>query len=384
MTQTKAWRLVAWSGSIALLALACTSDDGDPAVEDGAVDASASEGDGGGDARAPVDLDGGRPDGMVDASQPRIDARTDTGTDGGADADIDPRDSVCRQEEAELTSFVRANRQCTIDSDCAIIGSCSGTLGFYAVRADARDAGQPLTESSTCGTSDGPTYEAVCENQQCVKRYDGNACGSISSACQSSHALYEFSCPARGLQEATCHQRCSGASDTRCAPDFSCQQREVVAAVGGCEVPRVQTWLCAPKPSCEVVLALESMGKRSRSLLPGSPTPVPLELWATNPTAEPKTFTYQPRCGGELLSGLGSYDAWGACLAGQCDPNPAPKQVTIPAGQRVLLGTANVQATPSTCNAVGLAPGEYEVGFSLSQVQGATVCAPELFELRAR
>lgn len=382
MTYWSARRTRAWSGLAALLAVACTTEDGDPSLVDGAVDASAL--DGGGDARAPAELDSGRLDAAGDAAPSRVDAQADARADGGSDAQADPQ-SACERANEELTTFVRTHRQCASDADCAIIGGCSQTLGFYAVRADARDAGQPLTESHTCGGSDGPTYEAVCENQQCVTRYDGNACGSISSKCQSSHELYAFSCPSWApLQDGTCHQRCSGASDTRCAADFSCQQREVVAAEGGCTVARVPTWLCAPKPSCEVVLALESAGSKSRMLLPGSATPAPLELWAVNPTAQPKTFTYRPRCGGELFSGLGTYDAWGACLAGQCDPNPAPKQVTIPAGQRVSLGTANVQAAPSTCNAGGLAAGEYNVAFSLSEVQGATVCAPEPLELRVR
>lgn len=319
---------------------------------------------------ATVQPDGSMPDGSV--------------PDGSSESDAS---TTCEVERAALQNFLTAHRACSSDADCTLIGSCSGP-SFEAVSTSARDEAQRLADAISCKIFDGPLYEPRCEANTCVSRPSGASCGGRGSLCQSGQALYETNCSDAGSTESACYKKCSGASDGTCPSGFSCQTTQVVSQSGGCAAPKIDAWLCRPAPSCEVALSIDATAgsdprsyKRYTMFALGDES-VSIELWAENLTDAPKTFRYDPRCASHDLTGLGSYDAFGACLAGAC-PTPIPaREITLQPRERALLGTGMVRTRPSDCNANGLASGSYDVGFTLANVTGAAVCGPDALELK--
>lgn len=288
-------------------------------------------------------------------------------------------ETTCEAQYEAVQAFVASHRECRVDSDCAIIGGCSGSFGFTAVTASARDEGQRLPIDEECALHDGSLYAPLCEQGSCVMRPTGGQCGGIASPCRDDQELYRTTCTAPD----TCLQRCEGGADARCGAGFSCQPMQVVPVSGECSATLTRA-MCAPAPSCEVLLSIEGMTQSpadrgtARSQLLGS---LPLELWAENLTQVAKTFRYQRPCpGGPTLTGIGEYDAWGVCLAGACPTNP-PTEVTLAPRQRVSLGQARIDAQANDCNPSPLAPGNYAVGFVLEAAEGATLCGPVPYQL---
>jgi len=291
------------------------------------------------------------------------------------------RDEVCTAQDERVRKFIAGHRSCGSDADCAIIGSCSQSFSFAAVSVSAREESQRLPIDRECAPQDGPTYAAMCEQGSCVARTDGAVCGGDVSTCKLGYELYSASCGG----EPSCRKRCTGAADTSCGAGFSCQQTQV-APVGECTatLPR---WLCMPEPRCELLLGVEAdqdapyASRAKRTILLNRE--VDVELWAENLTSAPKTLRYQRPCpAGPTLTGLSGYDAWNSCLAGVCETN-APTELMVPAGARVSLGRANIARAANSCNPSGLAMGNYEIGFVLDAVEGATLCGPETYELVA-
>ena len=305
--------------------------------------------------------------------------------DGGADSE---GIAECEATQQTLQRFVGEHRDCASDGDCTLVGTCSATAGFAAVSTSARAEAQRLADAVRCESVDGPLFAPVCEQGSCVARPTGGSCGGRASVCQSTHALYQTTCTDAGSPEAACYETCSGPTDDRCQSGFSCQATQVTPVTGGCSAPQIDAFLCRPAAGCEVALSVEitaapdTRSLKSYALFAGSQETVSLGLWAENLTAAPKTFRYGPRCVGHHLTGLGSYDAFSACLAGACPEDQEPKEITLAPGERALLGTGTVRGAADDCNPSGLARGSYDVGFMLEQLDGATACGPEPVQLR--
>jgi len=196
---------------------------GDAARDGGAGLAAKRDGGGAMDAGR----DGGRLDAALDDGGPQSAPDGGGGLDGGLNGG-----DVCGAESARIETFVAANRACASDGDCAIVGACSLGFGFLAVNVAARAEGQHLSDTyeSQCSASDGPTFHAVCQAGSCVRRHTGHACGAVGPGpCPPTHELYHLACPGDAGTEvvATCQQRCTGPTDTRCGAGLSCQSTKV-------------------------------------------------------------------------------------------------------------------------------------------------------------
>src|SRR5687768_1648572 len=90
--------------------------------------------------------DGGDTDDGVEAGVDTalLDSGPDSGPDAGPDAWVDP----CEPHRETMHEFLGANRDCEVDSDCVIVGDCSGGFGFYAVNVAAQAEGEALSQST--------------------------------------------------------------------------------------------------------------------------------------------------------------------------------------------------------------------------------------------
>lgn len=323
-------------------------------------------------------VDGGGADGQTPSEAA---VAPEAGDDGGTPlpGDLDLR---CREGLQRLETFLSSRRSCERHEDCAIIGGCSGSIGFAAVRADARDEAQRMAEG-ICGYNDGPLYSASCEQNRCVTRRSGGVCGSApgTGSCRDGQALYALRCDGSEMQK-SCESACDGPSDARCPTGYSCQQTPVYDQ--GCTAAASQLFLCRPTPACEVALSLELEGSyytRATKVAISALAPAKsLKIWAENLTAETKSIRYRPPCPAPArLTGLGEYDPFGTCLAGAC-PEAAMRDVVLEPGARVSLGTAQVSAQPGDCGP-GLPRGFYDIGLALPELSGAAACGPAPFQL---
>jgi hypothetical protein len=182
----------------------------------------------------------------------------EAGPDGDAGTALDARvldagsacldaGSACAEEKA----YLAAHRGCSTDSDCVIVGSCSGGFGFEAVEVSAKERAQQYSDQTSCGqVFDGPTFHAVCEQGRCSARGTGWWCGGpladagIPGRCSPDEEQYVIGCDAA---IPTCAKRCTGAGDTRCGGERSCEQTQVSAATPpyglGCGNV-IDVWLC--------------------------------------------------------------------------------------------------------------------------------------------
>jgi len=96
---------------------------------------------------------------------------------------------MCEPHRSTTSAFLAAHRDCAVDADCTVVGSCSGGFGFAAVSASAAEQAQALSDATPngCGAFDGPQYRAVCERAgsdsaagQCALREQGRACGEAA------------------------------------------------------------------------------------------------------------------------------------------------------------------------------------------------------------
>ena len=96
------------------------------------------------------------------------------GCSGGTDSE-DP--AACESRAAAYTTFMDTHRDCTQDSDCAVIGDCGPHANFAAVRAEHAEEATTL-HSALCGEAyDGPTYDAVCQDGKCQLSQQTGYCG---------------------------------------------------------------------------------------------------------------------------------------------------------------------------------------------------------------
>lgn len=155
--------------------------------------------------------------------------------------------------EGERT-FLNTHRWCEKNSDCVIVGTCSGSFGFRAVERAVQTEAQSLVDRGDCDlVFDGPTFSAVCERGICTPRPDGRACGAPVreggiSGCPAGQEQYLASCDTPmtwGFDIQGCETHCDGAGDTSCGAGRVCQQVKVLPVVrSGCEL--IDAWLCRP------------------------------------------------------------------------------------------------------------------------------------------
>jgi hypothetical protein len=138
--------------------------------------------------------------------------------------------------------------------------------------------------------------------------------------------------------------------------------------------------LCLPAPACQLVLATRLDGRDAIAL--HRDAAARLELTVENTTDAPVTFTHNRACHGPRVSGLGSYDLWNECLAGDCPAVDMPVTITLAAHETRVLAEALVAPSASTCNQAGLADGTYALTFGLIDVTGASLCGPAAAELK--
>lgn len=129
---------------------------------------------------------GGAPgQGPRDASVPPPDAATDAATDAAL-PDVSRPDaggpSVCEQASEAFRSFVAANRGCSLDSDCTMIGDCEPNADFEAINVAAAAMGYALMMVRCASIADGPTFAAICQDGQCVRGPENGCCGCPSDA----------------------------------------------------------------------------------------------------------------------------------------------------------------------------------------------------------
>ncbi|MET0342649.1 MAG: hypothetical protein ABW252_16710 [Polyangiales bacterium] len=318
-------------------------------------------------------------------------AQDDSGTGdpqlivGDKDAEVEkPDDQVadsCEERAAFFASFVATHQDCTVDADCAIIGSCSDA-NFRSIRRDAAEQGAYLMQRDCETAFDGPTYNAVCVANKCERTPSGASCGQApQSDCPDGTQMQEPGCsPQEGEASFTrgCYASCS--DDTACAPGFSCQATTVNPCVpapgsnGACAACGAHgVKLCLPAPDCEVELAVSLGSERTvQTVTRGGSTDV--SLWLRNRTDRALTLAFDVPCPGPTLSGLGAYVPWMACAAGACPTDPVATTVTLAPGEKLKWRSTTVEVSPSLCNPSGLPKGRYAPSFTLPNLTGAKVC----------
>ena len=298
-----------------------------------------------------------------------------------------------------MSQFLAANSHCEVDSDCVIVGDCSGGFGFYAVNAAAREEGEALSldTPAECGAFDGPLYHAVCEEGTCGELETGDACGTYhegpSGVCPDTDVPYVQSC---ALAEAGdlaidtgCHRRCGEGGASVCPAGFACQAASGCAyGYGGggvgngnscteCEPSSVE--LCVPDPACEVVLELDFAGEPSAWF--GELHELTLTLSARNVSDAEVTISIAA-CASPELEGLGDYDAFELCAAGAC-VETEPREITLLPSQRMMLAQPTLRRYGSSCND-DIADGDHTITFSLPDVTGAQLCGSAPVALHVR
>jgi hypothetical protein len=101
-----------------------------------------------------------------------------------------------------------------------------------------------------------------------------------------------------------------------------------------------------------------------------------LRVTLVNRTDQPLTFTYDQPCAGPAVTGLGDFDLWDSCLQGACEIDPVPTTITLAPRERRITAQRVVTPSASTCNPQGLGVGDYRLGLTLANLQGATQCGP--------
>jgi hypothetical protein len=122
---------------------------------------------------------GGEPYRDADVLLPR-DATVDPGDAsdvGGADGDDTGPRAICARNKRAFTNFLLANQGCSEDSECTMIGDCDLHADWQPINVAAATQGYTLMTERCSATSDGPTYEARCENGKCVEAERNGYCG---------------------------------------------------------------------------------------------------------------------------------------------------------------------------------------------------------------
>jgi hypothetical protein len=79
--------------------------------------------------------------------------------------------------EADV-DFVAEHNRCTSDSDCVIVGGCSGEWGFRAVSSSAQEEARARSRATECRVFDGPIYSTACRDNRCALLPTGAYCGA--------------------------------------------------------------------------------------------------------------------------------------------------------------------------------------------------------------
>ena len=142
--------------------LGCDGDDSGPfIVTDG--------GSGGGPANSAGKggSGGSTPDDRDAAPPPERDASSDASAP-----------TACELKDQALEAVVAANRSCSQDSDCQMIGDCGRNIDWRAVNASAAQEGYTLMNARCYPAgADGPMYIARCQSGVCVAEESG-LCGA--------------------------------------------------------------------------------------------------------------------------------------------------------------------------------------------------------------
>jgi hypothetical protein len=338
-----------------------------------------------------ADAHAARPD--TDASESARDGGSvDGAADRDADLDADALDAdssvsadagTCGAASKQLADFIAAHRSCSVDSDCAIVGDCSHA-DFQAVQRAHRDEAQSLA-LQTCGSVDGPTYNAVCKAGQCERLRSVAWCGGApQTECPAGTKRRYPGCsePAPPSFAEGCFADCSGVgSNAGCPMGYTCQSTSIdpchrtSAGEATCDACGQEVTLCLPAPACEVELAVGFDYGKTLVTVPKDQS-TQLELWLTNKTDRTLSLSFDLPCpGGPVVSGLGDYDLWNSCLAGVCAEPTQREQLSLKPKEKLRWRTAVVRPSASSCNQQGLALGTYAPTFSLG-ISGAVSCGP--------
>jgi hypothetical protein len=143
----------------------------------------------------------------------------------GCSSDSPDPDS-CEGRAEAFETFVAEHQGCTESSECTVIGDCSGSADWQAIRRDAAAEGRRLMATDCRSAYDGeaPSY-AVCRERRCVAVYTGRSCfrrafdsGSEPDGSSDAGAASDGSLDAPGASDASSDAR-DGASAATDASD---------------------------------------------------------------------------------------------------------------------------------------------------------------------
>src|SRR5262245_20887038 len=86
-------------------------------------------------------------------------------TAGKAAAGSTSTPDKCVKLNQEADALINANLKCTRDSECVVVGSCSGGFGFKVAHESVAKQAQALSDATPreCASFDGPMFEPVCK-----------------------------------------------------------------------------------------------------------------------------------------------------------------------------------------------------------------------------
>lgn len=312
-------------------------------------------------------------------------SRIDAGDDASSSAS--GAFTSCKEFNAAIDGFVAAHADCTVDSDCAIVGDCSHA-DWRAIAAPFAEEANRRVRAGQCGSSDGPGANAVCDRGKCVAARASLWCGSVpETECPSGSVRSYAGCGAvASTYTEGCHVPCTESADeSGCPQGYTCQTtstdpcRAATLGQDTCAACGHEAVQCLPAPGCALKLSARFQGNRVAPKLHSGESTV-LELWLENLTNTKLEVSFELPCHGPEVSGLAGYDVWNSCLAGVCQAERVQTQLTLQPHAKTLWRSAVLRAGSSDCNPDGLAAGTYRPSFDLN-VSGVPTCGPEPVEL---
>jgi hypothetical protein len=108
-------------------------------------------------------------------------ACSDSSTPSDATTDAPTNAHTCEARSQAFTEFVQAHRDCTVSSDCVVIGDCGPNADFTSVRVDAAGQARTLQQARCASAYDGPVYNPVCVQNVCsLQMRTDTCCGCLA------------------------------------------------------------------------------------------------------------------------------------------------------------------------------------------------------------